>query len=357
MALAGRISCLVLGTAMLWSSEGVSRTWQVTPTYGLQTVLDQVLPGDTVELGPGIYREAVRTRRPGTAGLPITVQGPSTAILNGAEGASRVLEVNHAHYRFKGFTVDGLHGDPERRDGYRNKLVYLTGIEPGVGVRDVQFVGLRLRNAGGECLRIRYLASDIEVRDNVISNCGIHAFRFGAEGKNGEGIYIGTSSNQWFDGRNASGEPDRSTRIWVRGNAIDTQGNECIEVKEGSSLVRIEANRCSGQLDPASGGISLRGDLNTVRDNEIKNNRGVGIRVGGHRVAGVQYGLGNQIVNNVMEGNQAGGLKLLVAPQAAICGNALNSNGDKMVLGAGKSRVDPSRTCTPAIAAEPVRVQ
>ncbi|CAN0428068.1 unnamed protein product, partial [Scytosiphon promiscuus] len=42
-------------------------------------------------------------------------------------------------------------------------------------------------------------------------------------GKNGEGVYIGTSSNQWGDGKNWGDEPDECRGNTVRDNYIKTR--------------------------------------------------------------------------------------------------------------------------------------
>lgn len=57
-------------------------------------------------------------------------------------------------------------------------------------------------------------------------------------------------------------------------NDIDTQGNECVEAKEGSAHNIIEYNIRTGQKDPNSGGIVSRGKANIIRYNEIYANAG-----------------------------------------------------------------------------------
>ena len=58
---------------------------------------------------------------------------------------------------------------------------------------------------------------------------------------------------------------DRCSKNLIRGNTIATHGNECVEVKEGSSRNVIEYNVCSNQLDVNSGCLGSRGDANTFR--------------------------------------------------------------------------------------------
>ena len=51
----------------------------------------------------------------------------------------------------------------------------------------------------------------------------------------------------------------------MRGNNIATNGNECVEAKEGSSGKIFEHNVCSNQRDSESGCFASRGDGNTIR--------------------------------------------------------------------------------------------
>ena len=46
---------------------------------------------------------------------------------------------------------------------------------------------------------------------------------------------------------------------------MKTNGNECVDIKEGASGNLIEHNECSNQLDDQSGCYDSRGDDNTFR--------------------------------------------------------------------------------------------
>ncbi len=48
----------------------------------------------------------------------------------------------------------------------------------------------------GECVRLKGFVVNALITNNTISNCGIHDYEFESDEKNGEGVYIGTSSNQ-----------------------------------------------------------------------------------------------------------------------------------------------------------------
>ena len=54
-------------------------------------------------------------------------------------------------------------------------------------------------NGRGECVRLKNFVVNADVSGNTIQHCGLYDYEFG-DGKNGEGIYIGTSTNQvWRD--------------------------------------------------------------------------------------------------------------------------------------------------------------
>lgn len=48
----------------------------------------------------------------------------------------------------------------------------------------------------GECVWLKHNVVNTEILDNTIENCGIHDFEYDSDDKIGEGIYIGTSSDQ-----------------------------------------------------------------------------------------------------------------------------------------------------------------
>lgn len=58
---------------------------------------------------------------------------------------------------------------------------------------------------------------------------------------------------------------DRCNDNLIKGNQIQTNGNECVETKEGASGNMIEENVCSDQNDSESGCFASRGDANTIR--------------------------------------------------------------------------------------------
>lgn len=311
----------------------------------LQRALDLVQPGDTIHLLPGDYFENVVSRVDGRADAPITLIGATDAVLHGAGVASAAFYLTHNNYTLSGFTLDGLYGDPTQKEGYTQKLLYVQGEGIKQGVTGLRVLNMRFQNAGGECLRLRYFAQKNEIAYSTFTTCGLLDFAFAEGGKNGEAIYIGTSSTQWDDGKNPTADPDASRDNWVHHNVMNTQGNECVEIKEGASANLIEYNTCTGQLDPDSGGIGARGDGNIIRYNVLFGNIGAGVRLGGHEVDGIQYGVQNAVYGNRFLHNVAGGVNIAVGPQAKICDNWLSRNLGKASFGDASDAYQPSEPC------------
>lgn len=329
--------------------------WHVSPTGSdsntgtsrkaafatIQKAVDLAQPGDRIQLAPGEYFQDVRSKRDGTLENPIVISGTHASIVKGG-GKSRIFEINHDHLVLKNFTIDGLHGDAESEEGYRNKLIYAIGIEPYNGVTGLRILGMNLMNAGGECVRLRYFAVKNEIAYNTITNCGIYDFKFEDGGKNGEGVYIGTAPEQLKDGKNPTTDFDQSTQNWIHHNQIDTQGNECVDIKERALENIVEYNTCTGQQDPESGGMDSRGDKNIFRYNTIYNNRGAGVRLGGD---GESDGIENQVHSNEIYENEAGGIKIQRNPQADICENVMYSNAKGDSVGTYGDEYEPTEIC------------
>lgn len=294
-----------------------------TPERALATIqeaLDSAEPGTEVRLAAGTYRQDLRTVRDGRAEAPITIVGPPDAVVQG-DGAIYIVQVNHDHHVFRGFTIDGRFGDDDE-SGYRQKLLYAQGTDAGSGVTGLRVLDMTLTNALDECVRLRYFAERNEIAGNTISNCGLKDFEFDGGRKNGEGIYIGTAPEQTDDERNPTDEPDRSSDNHVHDNRI-TGGSECIDVKEGATANLIESNACDGALDSDSGGIDVRGSDNVVRGNTVTDGEGAGIRLGGDET---DDGTGNDVVDNILRDNDEGAIKIMAAPQGQVCGNIVSGS-------------------------------
>jgi len=305
---------LRLFLCLLLVAGAYAETYSVGPNNSVQEAIESARPGDTVYLEDGIYFQSFDTARDGKPGSPITIEGSKGAIVKG-DGRGRIIQVLHDYIHLVGFTVDGLNGDPNREQSYSNKLVYVQGTGERDGVDGLKVLSMTFMNSGGEALRLRYFVRDAEVAYNSFHNTGLYDFRFEGGGKNGEAIYVGTSSNQFSDVTNPTPGPDRTSGNWIHDNFFDTQGNECVDIKEGAYNNVVEYNTCTGQEDPNSGGLSARGDGNIIRYNEIYGNAGTGVRLGGHIIGNVQYGINNHVYANYIYNNSQGPVRQEAEPQ------------------------------------------
>lgn len=308
--------------------------------------LEMAFPGDCILLAPGVYPEDIVTQRNGTADalIYLTSLDPSSpAIIKGSH-AGRVFQLKHSYIHLSDFTIDGLHGDPADRNSYRNKLLFVHNSSDPNGITGVRIHRLTLRNAGGECLRFRYFVTHSEIASSRFSNCGVYDFKFDNGGKNGEAIYIGTSVNQWDDGKNPTSDPDQTAHNSIHHNIFNTGGNECVDIKEGSHDNLVYENDCTGQRDPESAGFSAAGNRNTFHDNRVYGNRGSGFRFGSNRDG---YGIENIAYNNTVHDNQAYGMKIMDTPQGSLCGNTLLNNNRGAANRIASDNYQPESTCPP----------
>ncbi|MEU9734800.1 DUF1565 domain-containing protein [Streptomyces sp. NPDC048002] len=307
------------------------------PFAGIQRALDVAGPGSTVHLAPGRYLQDFVSRSHG-----VTLTGPSSAVVQGSGQGRAIGEIQHDRVRLTGFTIDGLVGDADEKSGYRKKLLYVMSLTPGDGVDGLRITRMTFRNAGEECVRLRYLVTGAEVAHNRITGCGVWDFRFADGGKVGEGVYLGTAPEQQGLNGAPDDRPDVSRDNWIHHNRIDTQGNECVDIKENSTANLVEHNDCTGQRDPNSAGLDARGSGNTFRANRSHHNVGAGVRVGGDTPTD---GTGNTIEGNVLLSNAAGGIKFEATPQGRVCGNTLAGNTGGDATGTYGHEYEPSRPC------------
>ncbi|ACH46790.1 putative nosD copper-binding protein [Feldmannia species virus] len=304
------------------------KTTDLSPKDSIQAHLDKARPGDTIVLGDGEYEQDLKSVTHGTPDQRITVKGSRRAVVRGAD-SSRVVEINHSYITLEGFTVSGKRGGEE----YADKCVFILGTAKPRIIREnggeyqssldgVVVKGMQIQDCGGECLRVRSFATNVEIYGNRIEGCGRDDFHLGGSSKNGEAIYIGTSSNQWHDGKNSRDGPDYTKYVWVHDNTIDSQGNECVEVKEGASDVLVEYNVCTDQQDSNSAGMGSRTDDVTFRYNDISDCLGAGIRIGGHTIGDKTYGENNEVYGNVFHDTEYSSVKVETGKNHVFCENS-----------------------------------
>jgi hypothetical protein len=312
-----------------------------TPFRTITRALTAAQPGETVVLHPGTYDEHVATVRPG-----VTVTGPRSAVLRGADDSLRVFEVRHDDTTLSGFTIDGKVCEALVKECFRGRAIWVQGTVAHDGLTGTKIVGMRLTDLGGECVRMKYFTTDSLVSDNTIGPCGVWDFAVpnSGRGQNGEGIYIGTAPEQ-LD-RNPTPEPDASDGNAVQRNVIDTQAGECVDIKEGARDNDVAYNLCTGQgpRNGNSGAMESRGPSNTFRSNVIHHNAAAGIRIGGDRPGDA---VDNDILHNVITDNARGGIKVMeFGPHGTVCGNVMRGNVGGDAIGTYKEMIgDPAAAC------------
>ncbi len=320
-----------------------SGTEKSAPFATIQKAIDLAQPGDGVVLLEGEYRQRFFSRRDGTESAPIVIRGSRKSVVKGDKEYDRVIEIRHDHIVLEGFSVDGLTGSSDVEKNYRDKLIYVQGGDERSGVTGLKMRKMLIENAGGECIRLLYFAEKNEISYNTIRGCGAFDYIFDGGGKNGEGIYVGTAPEQRDEKKSPTSDPDISRDNWIHHNYIDTQGNECVDIKEDSIENIVEYNHCTGQKDSESAGLDARGDHNIFRFNKVHGNKGAGIRFGGDDDG---HGVNNSAYNNNIHNNANGGIKIMRKPQGKICENIFSENKKGNLVGEYSEDFENAKSCS-----------
>ena len=328
-----RFTCLGLFLFIVTFSD--AGNINVTPKDSIQDAIETAKPGDTVVLADGLYEQDIVSVRDGSPDNRITITGSRKAIVNGKkDGASRMIQINHSYITLDGFTVDGKKNSGKNSEDFVDKLIYVlgkkkpelirsNGVEYESSLDGMIISNMLMINGGGECLRLRSFITNAEIVGNKIENCGVHDFAFPSSTVNGEVIYVGTSSNQWFDGKNSRSGPDLTKFVWIHENEMISKGNE-LDVKEGTTDVLVEHNVFSDQRDPNSGCLDSRTDDIIFRYNDVSGCLGAGIRIGGHTIDGHTYGENNEVYGNFFQGTEYASVKIETGKSHTFCENTCN---------------------------------
>jgi hypothetical protein len=274
-------------------------------------------PGDIVDVAAGTYPAGVATVRSGVRGANIVIRGRTGARIVG-KGTGRAVNLHHSFVTLQNFDI--------------------AKADIGIWAQQVTGVlitGNRVHDMAGECIRMKYQSVANEIANNVIGKCGLTGFDVAAGRKNGEGIYLGTAPEQ-LD-RNPTAVPDRTADNVVRDNDIVAPA-ECVDMKEATHDNRVENNRCSGGRDPESGGVSSRGRANVIRDNQISDEVGAGVRLGGDTATD---GIDTTVVGNTFSAIKGYAVKVMRDPQRQVCGNTFGPS----VATPGNGGRDPRKPC------------
>jgi parallel beta-helix repeat protein len=258
------------------------------PLETIQRALEMVEPGWHIRLRSGIYGQELETVTAGTPDAPIVIEpdGDAKPILDGDLRLDAPV-ILHSYYVIRGLEIRNF--DHE---------VNLQGVE------GVVLEGNHIHHFNGQCVHVWTFSVRNVVRKNEVHDCGLE--------RNGEGIYVGTASDQLYK---VGGQLDESTENLIEDNLLYNV-SEGIDVKPGSSNTTIINNEIYNARSPGSGGINVRSDENYIANNLSYNNEGAGFRIGQD-----SGGVNNVLRGNIASNNEFGGYKFIKAPQDVDCTN------------------------------------
>ena len=256
---------------------------KVSSAKELTSALLSAKPGSTILLSPGTYVGHFVASVSGIAEQPISLCGPSDAVLDGgATTSGYVVHLNNVSFwRLVGFSVhNGQKGVVADRT--TNSLI----------------AGLTLSQIGDEAIHLRTFSSDNTVADNRVSDTGLLKQKFG------EGIYVGTAQKNWCSISNC--QPDASDRNVIRNNTISNTTAENIDIKEGTTGGTITGNSFDGVgmvATAATAWVNVKGNRWIIDGNKGTNSPKDGFQT--HQIL-AGWGTGNVFRNNSADVNGSG---------------------------------------------------
>lgn len=282
------------------SKEEGSSDGDGSEAHPLETIsagIDLASAGDTVQVhadnheGNVDYEEIVEIDDGGAEGKPLTLTGPSDAILRPPSGKAEhpVLSIDASYVHIDGLTITGLldrdaEHDPESY--HRNKLIELNKDHTAPDNHDHYLEGLRI---SPDKLGYSYqsLINAAQIKDSVIGEFKVHGpagtkwiLDDCTAGHNGEIVYLGTSPNN----RPVGYDKTRNIRVHHIDNSDGHPHSELVDCKVGTENVTIEyCTDCGGVQSHASrykNAVTLDGRGHTVRWNVINGVEGDAVRIG-----------------------------------------------------------------------------
>ena len=248
-------------------------TVTVTTSAQLATALADAGPGTVIQLADDTtFTGPFKLTADGSETAPIWVVGPRSAVVTTGDknvgGGIAFFVDGGKHVRLSGFTVS------ESFQG--------VWVKSG---SNVAVANLHVHHIGYEAIHLRIYTTDSYVVGNLIEDTGF------ADARYGEGVYIGTSPENW--NRDNNGDPDVSSRNMVAGNTINRTGAEQIEPKAGTADGIIRDNVLNGYRGNAftNAMILVGGDNYDIIGNSLTNARDYGLAT--IQTDGDPYGNGN----------------------------------------------------------------
>lgn len=304
---------------------------QVSTADELKQALKDVQPGQTIKLADGIYTGNFVATRSGTASQPIYLQGSRDAHLeNGslANGYGFYLD-KVKYWTLTGFTIQNS-----------AKGVMFDNADHNILER------LLIENIGQEGVHFRTCSADNILQNSMIRNTGMITPGMG------EGVYIGSDSDNWLAYSCDADERDKSHNNQILNNAFGPDVRaEAIDAKEGTKGGRIignhfDATGLSGE-NSADSWVDMKGNQYEVAQNEGHRGNTTQLHNGfetHHKDGADGWGRNNFFYANIVH-LDAEGYGFYIDTQDANHGNRVCTNNQ--VFGAGKGVANIPLTGTP----------
>ena len=262
-----------------------SSTVKVSSAISLASALRSAKPGTVIQLAAGSYSGQFEATTSGTSSNPIWLCGPSDAVLNGGDiSKGYTFHLDAVNYwNLDGFSVRGGQKGVMADNSNNNVIEHLT-----------------VSGIGDEAIHLRDNSTHNTVSANTVSNTGLLKAKFG------EGIYIGTSVNNWASVMGSSSTPDRSDDNVIEGNTISNTTAENVDIKEGTTGGRLLDNSFNGVGMDQSGAdswVDVKGNNWTISGNHGVTSVNDGFQT--HQILN-GWGTNNVFSNNTADVNGPG---------------------------------------------------
>jgi len=255
------------------TSEGEETT--VGTFESVQAAVDAAMPGETVRVPRGTYREKVTTTRSGREGDPITVTGPESAVVRGTRDEYGVFRINHSHVHLRGLTVEGLVDPdaPEQLSSYVSGQLIQTRPLTSTDeyLRDIVVAPDRIGYSRASLIGLERTNGAVVGPTRVTGLAGAEYVVGDARSRNGELLYIGTADTNLGSSWHPWTELDRTRNVRI--HHVDNSGGhahgEAVDLKEGTRNITVEyvTDRNAGHvgIDEVAPTIGFKGRDSTVR--------------------------------------------------------------------------------------------
>lgn len=291
------------------------------PWHNIQDALDKLKPGDTLHIGPGLYREKLYVNVSGEPGKPITIQGAAGAVISGRgqEGENLIYLENRSHVRIIGLELkDNL----ECKDG---SAIRIYGSGTGIEIRNNRIHEIRGKDAMGITVYgtdAKNPVSGLVIDGNQIFNC---------EPAPSEALTLNGNVKDFVVSNNVVQDCNNIGIDFIGGEEWMTKHPDAVTrdgVCKGNRVSRCRSNYEDGY----AAGIYVDCGRNIVIEGNVVTQCDLGIEVGAENRGCIAFGItvrNNTIYHNDKAGIVFGGYEQKVGrvQKCKFTGNVCVENG------------------------------